>query len=239
VWLGTRIVKGSGKPVRLKVGYKTPESLLSELTKSVGRGGVRIESRRTLPAGTRFVFELRAAGVKEPVEVLGTVLSVSESAPGKYVLHIRYEPPTAPNRGLDAVLARIFAAPETKRKHPRVPLNVRAVEESPGSPDYRLHDISRGGVGIDVEAPHLPRHVKVGAPFTLQMKLSTGMLKAQGEVIWAVNPTGEGAALRPRIGVAWGKLAPRMVDLLDSLVFLSALPAPPWIARIAFGENAG
>jgi hypothetical protein len=209
------------------------------MTKSVGRGGVRIESKKTLPAGTRFIFELRAAGVKEPVEVLGTVLSVSESEPGKYVLHIRYEPPVAPNRGLEAVLARIFQTPDAKRKHPRVPLHVRAVEDTAGSPNYRLHDISKGGVGVDVEADRLPKHVRVGSPFSLQMKLSIGVLKAQGEVIWAVNPPpGNGtASVPPRVGVAWTKLGPRMLEMLDALISLAALPSPPWIARISFGAD--
>ena len=51
--------------MRLKVSYKTPEALLSEFTRSVGRGGVTIESKKSLPVGTRFVFELRAQGVRE------------------------------------------------------------------------------------------------------------------------------------------------------------------------------
>ena len=46
--------------MRLKVSYKTPEALLSEFTRSVGRGGVTIESKKSLPVGTRFVFELHA-----------------------------------------------------------------------------------------------------------------------------------------------------------------------------------
>lgn len=61
-------------PVRLKVAYKTPESLLGELTKSVGRGGVRIETKKSLPVGTKFVFELRSPGVRDAVEVSGTNL---------------------------------------------------------------------------------------------------------------------------------------------------------------------
>ena len=76
-------------PVRLKVAYKTPESLLGELTKSVGRGGVRVEARKPLPVGTRFVFELRSPGVKEVVEVHGTVLTGSEVQAVYGVMDIR------------------------------------------------------------------------------------------------------------------------------------------------------
>ena len=51
------------QPVRLKVSYKTPGALLSEFTRSIGKGNVSIESGRALPIGTRFVFELHAHGV--------------------------------------------------------------------------------------------------------------------------------------------------------------------------------
>ena len=174
-------------PVRLKVAYKSPESLLGELTKSVGRGGVRIESRKPLPVGTKFVFELRSPGVRDPVEVSGTVLAVAEPSPGKYVLHIRYEAPRT-RLGLDGVIKRIFETSQfdKNRKAPRIPLHVRATENRPDAPTYRLRDISAGGVGIDVEADTLPRHIKVGVSFLIQMKLTTGLLSVPGNVVWAV-----------------------------------------------------
>ena len=223
-------------PVRLKVAYKTPESLLGELTKSVGRGGVRIEARKAVPVGTKFVFELRSPGVPEAVEVSGTVMTVTETAPGRFVLHIRYEAPR--NRaGLDSVIKRIFETSQydKKRKTPRIPLHVRATENRPEAPTYRLRDISSGGVGIDVEADTLPRHIKVGVSFLIQMKLTTGMLSVPGQVVWAVT-TRASDTLPPRVGVVFGKLTPQVGQLLDDLLTLKALPTPPWIARVSFGE---
>jgi hypothetical protein len=223
-------------PVRLKVAYKTPESLLGELTKSVGRGGVRIEAKKAVPVGTKFVFELRSPGVPVAVEVSGTVMTVSETSPGRFVLHIRYEPPH--NRaGLDGVIKRIFETSQydKKRKSPRIPLHVRATENRPEAPTYRLRDISAGGVGIDVEADTLPRHIKVGAPFLIQMKLTTGTLSVPGQVVWAVT-TRSSDTLPPRVGVAFGELAPQVSQLLNDLLTLKALPTPPWIARVTFGE---
>ena len=225
-------------PVRLKVSYKSPESLLGELTKSVGRGGVRIETKKALPVGTKFVFELRSPGVREPVEVSGTVLTVTETAPGRFVLHIRYEAPT--NReGLDGVIKRIFETSQfdKKRKSPRIPLHVRATENSPGAPTYRLRDISAGGVGIDVEADALPRHIKVGVPFLIQMKLTTGTLSVPGQVVWAVT-TRSSDTLPPRVGVVFGELQPKVAQMLNDLLTLKALPTPPWIARVMFGDDA-
>jgi hypothetical protein len=227
----------SAKPVRLKVAYKSPEALLGELTRSVGRGGVRVESHRALPVGTKFVFELKSPGLKDSVEVPGEVMSVTEKSVGRWVLHIRYEPPS--NRlGLDGVIRRIFDTQKAdkNRKHARVPLQVRAVEDKPQAPVFRLRDISRGGVGIDVEGDVLPAYIAVGTPFLMQMRLTTGNLAVFGEVVWSVTTKTD--ALPPRVGVAFGKLKPQTVELLEDLLSLKVLPAPPWIARLEFGQGA-
>lgn len=228
----------AGGPIRLKVGYKTPETLLGELTKSVGRGGVRIEAKRTVPVGTKFVFELKSVGVKESIEVNGVVQTVTETAPGRYVLHIRYEPPKN-RQGLDAVLKRIFEATEAdkRRRTPRVPLHVRATENKPDSPVYRIRDLSRGGMGLDVECAVLPPHLAIGAPAMVQMKLTTGQLAAHGEIIWIVQPDKE-KSMPARVGVHFGRLTPATATMLDDLLTLKALPQPPWIARLAFGNDA-
>ena len=223
-------------PVRLKVSYKSPEALMGELTRSVGRGGVRVESRRALPVGTKFVFELKSAGVKDPVEVQGTVASVSESAPGRWVLHIRYEQPRS-REGLDAVIGRIFegARADVKRRHARVPLQVRAVEDKPHAPVFRLRDISRGGVGIDLEGSALPSYIQVGTAFMMQMKLTGGTLSVKGEVAWAVTSKQE--AFPARVGVRFTQLTADMQRLLEELLALRAMPSPPWIARLRFGAE--
>ena len=153
---------------------------------------------------------------------------------GRFVLHIRYEPPR--NRiGLDDVIRRIFETSqfEKKRKAPRIPLHVRATENKPDAPTYRLRDISAGGVGIDVENT-LPRHIKVGASFLIQMKLTTGVLSVPGQVVWAVS-TRASDTMPPRVGVAFGALDPQVAQLLNDLLTLKALPTPPWIARVTFG----
>ena len=111
---------------------------------------------------------------------------------------------------------------------------MRATEDRPDSPTYRLRDISSGGVGIDVEADTLPRHIKVGTAFLIQMKLTTGMLSAPGQVVWAVS-TRASDTMPPRVGVVFGALAPKVAELLNDLLTLKALPTPPWIARVSFG----
>jgi Tfp pilus assembly protein PilZ len=222
----------AGQPVRLKVSYKSPQALLAELTKSVGRGGARIPSDKPLPVGTRFIFELRSVGLKQAVEVGGTVISVSPAGGGKLWLHVKYEPPTD-RTGIDAVLKQIASnsAYDKQRKHPRVPMHVRVVEARDNAPDYRLRDLSRGGAGIDVESPQLPAHARVGAAIALELKLTTGPLKLAAEVVWALPGDAKATA---RFGVRFTQLPASAAATLDKVLALQVLPAPPWIAKITF-----
>src|SRR5690242_6966409 len=87
--------------VRLKVAYKRPEALLSEYTRSIGRGGVTLQTQKSVPVGTRFVFEMYNPGVATPVEVQGEVVRVTPQANGRHVLTIKYDP-GQDRGGLDA-----------------------------------------------------------------------------------------------------------------------------------------
>lgn len=220
--------------VRLKVAYKSPESLMGELTRSVGRGGVRVDSKKALPVGTKFIFELSSPGIAEAVEVQGLVTAVNETEPGHFVLHIRYEPP-AERRGIDGVIKRIFeTSPFDKhRKSPRLPLHVRATEARANPYTYRVRDISMGGVGLDIDAPAVPPHITVGAPFHLHVKLQQGPLHLPGKVAWVMAPSMLDA-LPPQLGVNFVDLTAQSQTLLKDLLALKALPAPPWIARVTF-----
>ncbi|MBI3185518.1 MAG: PilZ domain-containing protein [Myxococcales bacterium] len=226
--------------MRLTVSYKTPQALLGEFTRSVGAGGVELESRKRLPVGTRFQFEMRAEGMAAPVEVLGEVVSVTQLGGGKYRLGIRYDQGGDRN-GLDAVLQCIFDSHryEKVRKHPRIPIRLHAQEDSPGSPSYVIRDISQGGVGVELEGSSLPRQVRVGSPFLLEVTLSIGKLALHGEVVWASSPPPERAKwLRPSFGVGFGKLRPDTQERLGKILALKGLPPPPWRAQVSFGMDA-
>lgn len=227
--------------VRLKVAYKTPQSLVGEYTRSVGQGGVTLETRRSLPLGTRFTFELHAGGVPNPVEVLGEVVQVvPHETEKRYLLTVRYG--ASENRGpLDAMLQRIYSAQEHEglRRFPRLPLHVRAVEAAPFSPAFLLRDISRGGVGLEVQAPAMPRKVQVGTPFLLEMDLQGGPLMLHGEVVWTSSvPKKHTETVTPGFGATFGKLRPDTVSRLESLLSLETLPPSPWKARVSFGRDA-
>lgn len=228
--------------VRLKVAYKTPEALLGEFTRSVGQGGVTLETPRSVPPGTRFVFEMHAQGVDTPLEVVGEVVQVVPRTAERYLLTVRYA--TGGERdALDAVLQRIFAAHEHEklRRYPRIPLNLRAVEETPFSPSFYVRDISRGGVGLEVDAPALPHMVQVGTPFLLELELPPGSapLMLHGEVAWTSSSYRSRASeVTPGFGATFGELRPDTVARLESLLALETLPPAPWVARVSFGRDA-
>ncbi|WP_239576393.1 PilZ domain-containing protein [Archangium primigenium] len=223
--------------VRLKVAYKKPEDLLSEYTRSIGRGGVTLHTQKSLPVGTRFVFELHNPGLTKPVEVLGEVVRSTPQPGDRYLLTVKYDP-GQDRGGLDTVLQRIFDLQEYEklRRHARIPLNLPASEEeTPFAPLFFVRDLSRGGVGLEVEAPALPTTVKVGMPFLLEMELSLGTLMLHGEVAWT---SAGGAEVLPSFGVNFGTLRQDTVERLEKLLTLAAMPPPPWRARICFGIDA-
>jgi hypothetical protein len=230
----------SPEPVRLKVTYKSPEALLGEFTRSVGKGMVVIESRKNPPVGTRFVFELLAKGLKAPVEVLGEVVQCNQVSKGKYLLRIRYDSGTD-RKGLDEILQRISESHkyEKVRKHVRVPINVRASEDRSDSPYYTVRDISLGGVGVEIDGERMPSHVRTGEPFLCEITLSTGTLALHGEIAWAFVPPPERAKLVcPSFGVKFGRLRAGTRERLQRILELKGLPPPPWQARVSFGLDA-
>jgi hypothetical protein len=224
--------------VRLKVSYKTPEALIDEYTRSVGQGSVTLETRRSLTRGTRFVFEMQAEGVAQPVEVVGEVVNVTPRPGGRFHLTVKYA--TSVDRAaLDAVLQRIFAQENDKmRRYPRIPLNVRAIEATPFSPAFYVRDISRGGVGMEVDASSLPALVKVGTPFLLEMELSPGPLLLPGEVMWTSTAFRAHSPVTPVFGVGFKDLPKDSAERLEALLALDALPPGPWWARVSFGQEA-
>lgn len=228
-----------GGPIRFRISYQSPQNLLSEFTKSVSRGTVIIESRKAVPLGTRFVFELYSKEVKEPVEVNGEVISVRQTSTG-FLLQVAYNP--GERRGLDQVILRIFNTHryEKVRKHPRMPVHLRAADEAPNSPLYIIRDISLGGMGVEVESAGLPKYVKIGERIHLQIRERTTTLDIDGTVVWTFVPSGERARmLNPSFGVRWdGEPDMDALEALDSIVSLKDLQRRDWRARLRIGAVA-
>jgi hypothetical protein len=120
-----------------------------------------------------------------------------------------------------------------------VPIYLRASENNPFSPSYLVRDISRGGLGVQIDALAVPRGVRLGAPFLLELGGATGPLMLHGEVAWVAQPARHGdAVVHPRFGVTFGKLRKDTIDRLERILVLRGLPPPPWRAQVAFGMDA-
>jgi len=231
-------------PVRLRVGYQSPRSLLVEFTRSVGRQAVVLQSHRPAPAGARFLFELTAEGVAGKVEVLGEVVRCAKAAdaPGRYELHVRYDA-GADRRGLDDALQWIAEAHERdrrRREHPRIPFYVLASDGTPSSPRYLVRNLSRGGAGLEVDAGEPPRALQAGTPFLLELEpAGRPPLLLHGEVVWRSRPLpGRARTVNSSFGVRFGTLRPDAATLLEKILTLRGLPPPPWQARVSFGMEA-
>lgn len=226
------------EPVRLRVSYRSPTSLLQAFTRSVGKGGVSLPSKKRVERGTRFLFELVAEDVTEPVEVLGEVVEIRDAANGEFVLGIRYLPGRS-RRGLDAVLHRLFEAhrSEQVRRYPRVPVHLRAEDHSGLVAVWSVRDLSRGGAGIELEAGDLPPRAQVGAPVLIEVWLESGSILLHGEVVWM---TAGSATPRtpPALGVSFGRLLPDTLRSLDRVLVLDGFPTGPWKAELRFGLDA-
>jgi hypothetical protein len=226
------------EPVRLRVSYRSPTSLLQAFTRSVGKGGVSLPSKKPLERGTRFLFELVAEDVGEPVEVLGEVVEIRAAANGEYVLGIRYLPGRS-RRGLDAVLSRLFELHrnEQVRRYPRVPVNLRAQEESGLVTVWSVRDLSRGGAGVELEAGDLPPRAQMGSPVLIEIWLEAGTILLHGEVVWMTAGSARPRA-PPALGINFGRLHPETLRLLDRVLVLDGFPSGPWKAQLRFGLDA-
>lgn len=231
-------------PVRLRVNYQSPRSLLAEFTRSVGRQAVALLSHRPAPSGARFLFELTAEGVRDKVEVMGEVTRCTPAAgaPGRYELVVRYDA-GADRRGLDEALqwiAQSHDKDKRRRAHPRIPFYIQAGDGTPGSPRYLVRNLSRGGAGVEVDAGQAPRALQAGAPFLLELEpAGRPALLLHGEVAWRTRPLpGRARSVNPTFGVKFGTLRPDAASLLEKILTLRGLPPPPWQAHVSFGMEA-
>jgi type IV pilus assembly protein PilZ len=69
------------EPIGLKVEYERLNAFFADYTKNISRGGTFIQTRRPLPVGTEFVFELFIPTLDEPLQIRGRVKWVVEPGP--------------------------------------------------------------------------------------------------------------------------------------------------------------
>lgn len=60
-------------PIELKVEYRKVNSFFADYTKNISKGGTFIKTKKPLPLGTQFLFQLSVPNRDEPFELLGEV----------------------------------------------------------------------------------------------------------------------------------------------------------------------
>lgn len=212
------------QPIRLKVVYRNARSLITEYTSSISRGGCRLQSKKELEPGTRFIFDLFARNSETPVNIEGRVAWCKPSATaGTFDVGIQYSTTREQDESLQRVLAAIFADEQNEkaRLHPRIPVNLVADDAVDPEMKYLIKDLSRGGVGLRLPAEaNVPASVEMrtfvvfAVTFPGEQPLEVG-----GEVVWTVQ--GRAGYTTPAIGVAFvgmGEAQQSAIDRLCGLV---------------------
>lgn len=206
-------------PIRLKVGYRKAQSLVTEYTKSLSKGGCCIESQHPLAVGTRFLFEMYAQGLPEPVLVEAAVVRCNPVG-GHYDLSVAYVASHDKRAGLEAVLDKIFAdhLRERVRKHPRIPVNLFARDGRDERVRYNITDLSLGGCGLALLGKETTARAAAGTPVLLTIESEGNRFDLSAEVVWTRDaPDGQGEA---RMGLRFVTLTDaerRIVELMSRL----------------------
>lgn len=138
--------------IRLRVGYRSVQSLVKEYTASLGRGGCLLVTRRAVAPGARFVFEMSCDEFGDSLVVEGEVVRVRpvNATCEAYELAVRYRSAPSTRAALDVLLASIEVDTSypVVREAPRIPVNLVA-DDSVGNVRYVVRDVSRGGARIE------------------------------------------------------------------------------------------
>lgn len=165
--------------IRLRVGYRSVESLVKEYTASLGRGGCLLLSRRPVATGARFLIEMTCDRVAAPVHIEGEVVRMRPvSAAGEaYELAVQYRASPDARAALDELLAAIEIDPDYAivRQAPRIPVAISATD-SGGRPEFVVRDLSWGGARIECRSSAIDA--------AIGDRVELGIHFAEGPEVW-------------------------------------------------------
>ena len=216
----------SRQPIRLKVAYRTANSLVTEYTSSVSRGGCRLTAARPLNIGTTFLLEMYTPKAPRPLSVEGEVVWCNPAG-AKYEIGIRYLAADKQREALNTVLDRLFAEHdyEQARLHPRVSVNLPLKDAHRPDREYSIRDLSRGGIGLRVPGDDLPEDLTRGALLVLAIGFPDSTpIELGAEIVWTARfPAAAGAAF---VGIG-----AQQQEALDRLMRLH----PPSLLHLTVG----
>lgn len=206
-------------PIRLKVTYQSAESLVTEYTTCVSKGGCAMVTEREVAKGTKFVFEMYSHELSAPLEVTGEVVRVQPiDGTRKFEIGIRYLAAGAQRELLDHLISKIMvdATYQTVRRHARIPVNLVAHDRDPHI-RYLIRDASRGG--LRVEGRTISNDVRIGTPIELKIWLGeqSAPFSIRGTVVWLHRGS---RVTRTRFGVQFHPLDDSQLIVIDGLTRL-------------------
>lgn len=206
-------------PIRLKVTYKSAESLVTEYTTCVSKGGCAMVTEREVARGTKFVFEMYATDHHAPLEVEGEVVRVQPiEGTRKFEIGIRYVTAGSQRDVLDQLISKIMvdASYQAVRRHPRIPVNLVAYDRDPHV-RYLIRDASRGG--LRVEGRMVSNDVRVGTPIEFKVWLGeqTQPIAIRGTVVWLHRGS---RVTRTRFGIQFESLDDSQLMVVEGITRL-------------------
>lgn len=220
-------------PIRFRVCYRSPESLVTEYTKCVSKGGCELVAKRPIARGTRFVFEMLTPGQSEPLQIEGEVVRVRPiKATPNFEVGVQYRSSGPQREVVDALLSRIGVDPnyELVRRHPRIPVNLVA-RDGQRSVSYLIRDLSRSGMRI--EGRSFADDLRIGTPVELAAWLTgqSSPIAIRGQVAWVQRGS---RIVRTLIGVKFDPMDDPAAMVVSGLTRLLR----PQELRITIGDGS-
>ncbi len=230
--------------IRLHAWYRSPGSLLRELSRALNQGQTLLRADSGLPVGTHLVLVMSTDCLTTPIEVQGTVTSW-EKRGGRHEMTLRYDfDPRAQRGRLDEALAGLRAQTRRPRRSTRVPLTLSTDAAALARTlEVTVVDVSRAGARLRVAGERLPAIVE-GSRFVMRHQGYGAGMRRPLRLVFEVRWTGP---RRTSGGRSTRVVGGRFVDPSDSVrerlrallrfeearpqVSLVALEAPPRAAH--------
>jgi len=219
-------------PIRLRAFYRSPGTLLRELSRALNVGHTTLRAESGLPVGTRLHLVMVADALAEPIEVSGTITECRLRGP-RYQIGLRYDFDAGPHRAhIAAAIAVLRGETVAPRREPRIPLALRV--EATGL-EATVANASARGFELALSGLRLPA-LTTGSRLLLSLSGSQSRTRAvirlEFEVRWVGPPEAAGRRRRVLVGGRFASASPEVRARLRSILRFEELRPRIRIRRI-------
>jgi PilZ domain len=230
---------GDLPPIRLRAFYRSPGTLLRELSRALNVGHTTLRAESGLPVGTRLHIVMVADALPEPIEVSGTITECRLRGP-RYRIGLRYDFDAGPHRArIAAAIAVLRGETVAPRRDPRIPLALRV--EATGL-EATVANASPRGLELVLSGLRLPA-LATGSRLFLSLSGSQSrtraVIRVEFEVRWVGPPEAAGRRRRVLVGGRFASASPEVRARLRSILRFEELRPRIRIRRIALATKRG